>query len=134
MIDKNYKYSKETGIIIGLALEVHKYLGCGFQELIYQRALAMEFRNKQVSHEMEFVMAVIYKGVQIGTRRVDFLVDKKIAVELKAKMNLEPAHYAQALNYLEIYKLEVGLLINFGKASLEVKRLINKKLSDPNYL
>ncbi len=133
MISKKYKYSEETGRIIGLAMEVHKQLGNGFQEVIYQRALEIEFSNHLIPFEREFVMPVMYKGEKIGTRRVDFLVDKKISVELKAIIKLESVHYAQAINYLEAYNLEIGLLINFGSQSLEVKRLLNKKMSEPGF-
>ena len=127
MIDRSYKYSEETGKIIGLAMEVHRQLGNGFREVIYQRALQIEFSRSFIDFEREFEMPVRYKGDQIGTRRVDFLIDKKISVEIKAVIKLEPVHFAQAINYLEAYNLEVGLLINFGARSLEFKRLINTK-------
>ena len=127
MIDKNYKYSEETGRNIGLALAVHKQLGNGFQEVIYQRALEIEFSKNLIPFEREFVMPVLYKGEEIGTRRVDFLLFKKISDELKAIIRLEPVHFAQAINYLEAYNFEIGLLLNFGTQSLEVKRLLNKK-------
>ena len=127
MIDERYKYSEETSKIIGCAIEVHKQLGNGFQEVIYQRALEIEFANSFIPFKREFQMPVMYKGEQIGERRVDFLVFEKISVELKALINLEPVHFAQAINYLEAYNLEIGLLINFGASSLEVKRLLNKK-------
>ncbi|MBP6334410.1 MAG: GxxExxY protein [Bacteroidia bacterium] len=130
MIDKKYKYSEETGRIIGFAMEVHKQLGNGFQELIYQRALEIEFSKHLIPFEREFVMPVMYKGEQIGTRRVDFLLYKKISVEIKAMVRLEPVHFAQAINYLEAYNLEIGLLINFGAQSLEFKRLLNRKMSE----
>lgn len=129
MTEKKYKYSDETGKIIGLAMEVHRFLGNGFQEVIYQRALEIEFANNNIPFKREFEMPVIYKNEQIGTRRVDFLVHDKISVELKAIINLEPVHFAQAINYLEAYNLEIGLLLNFGASSLEIKRLLNKKMS-----
>ncbi len=130
MINKNYKYSKETSLIIGLAMEVHRELGNGFQEVIYQRALEIEFSKNLIPFEREFIMPVLYKGEEIGTRRVDFLLFKRISLELKALINLEKVHFAQAINYLEAYNLEIGLLINFGAQSLEVKRLLNKKMSE----
>ena len=129
MINNNYKYSEETGKIIGAALEVHKVLGNGFQEVIYQRALEIEFSNANILFKREFEIPVMYKGDQIGTRRVDFLVAEKISVELKAIIQLENVHFAQAINYLEAYKLEIGLLLNFGSESLGIKRLLNKKMS-----
>lgn len=112
-------------------MEVHKQLGNGFQEVIYQRALEIEFSNHLIPFEREFIMPVTYKGDEIGTRRVDFLLYKKISLELKAIIKLEPVHLAQAINYLEAYNLEIGLLINFGAQSFEVKRLLNKKMSEP---
>ena len=127
MIKPEYKYSELTGKIIGCAMEVHKLLGNGFQEVIYQRALAYEMEIQGLSFSREFEMPVFYKKLQVGTRRVDFLVEEKISVELKALIKLEPVHLAQAINYLEAYNLEIGLLINFGNTSLEFHRLENKK-------
>jgi len=127
LIDEKYKYSALTGKIIGCAIEVHKILGNGFQEVIYQRALAKEMASQGLSYVREFEMPIFYKEEQIGTRRVDFLVEDTVSVELKAVIKLEDGHLNQALNYLEAYNLEVGLLINFGAKSLEFKRLINSK-------
>ena len=108
-------------------MKVHSALGNGFQEVIYQRALEIELSEMSVSFAREFNMPVFYKNQQIGERRVDFLVDGKISVELKAIINLESVHFAQARNYLEAYNLEIGLLINFGSISLQFKRLQNPK-------
>ncbi|MDD2305162.1 MAG: GxxExxY protein [Prolixibacteraceae bacterium] len=132
MIENNYtndKYplSDLTGKVIKCAIEVHKHLGNGFQEVIYQRALAIEFGLQNIPFEREFEMPLFYKGEPIGTRRIDFFVDGKVMVELKAIIQLEDVHLAQAINYLEAYKMEVGLLINFGSKSLEFKRVMNKK-------
>ncbi len=127
MIKEQYKYSELTSRIIGCAMTVHKELGNGFQEVIYQRALAIEMHQAGIKFSREFEMPVFYKARQIGTRRVDFLVEEVISTELKAVSNLENAHFAQAINYLEVYNLEIGLLINFGEASLNFKRLTNKK-------
>lgn len=127
MIKLEYKYSELTGKIIGCAMEVHNILGNGFQEVIYQRALSLEFTLQNIAHEREYEMPIFYKENHIGTRRVDFLVENKISVELKALITLEPVHLAQAINYLEAYNLEVGLLINFGNTKLEFHRLQNKK-------
>ena len=110
-------------------MRVHAALGNGFQEVIYQRALAYEFFDSGVPFHKEFTMPVYYKGRQVGERRVDFLVDGKISVELKAILELEPVHLAQARNYLEAYNLEIGLLINFGSTSLQFKRLHNPKFT-----
>jgi GxxExxY protein len=127
MINEQYKYSELTSKIIGCAMTVHKTLGNGFQEVIYQRALAIEMNLAGISFSREFEMPIFYRDEQIGTRRVDFLVESVISVELKAITKLEDVHFAQAINYLEAYILEVGLLINFGENSLKFKRLANKK-------
>lgn len=127
MIKDQYKYSELTGKIIGCAMEVHKALGNGFQEVIYQRALAYEMELQGLHFSREFEMPVFYKEIQVGTRRVDFLVEEVISVELKALTQIEPVHLAQAINYLEAYNLEIGLLINFGEVKLKFHRLENKK-------
>jgi hypothetical protein len=124
---ENYKYKDITGNVIGSAMQVHKILGNGFQEVIYQRALEIEMPNYGLNFKREFEMPIFYRSTQIGTRRVDFLVEELISVELKAVIKLEDVHLAQAINYLEAYNIEVGLLINFGSKSLEFKRLINTK-------
>ena len=127
MIKAEYKYSELTGRIIGCAMEVHNALGNGFQEGIYQQALAFEFQLQNLMFDREYEMPVIYKNRPVGSRRVDFLVDSKISVELKALIKLEAVHLAQAINYLEAYNLEIGLLINFGNTKLEFHRVENKK-------
>jgi GxxExxY protein len=130
--NEKYPLSDLTGKIIKCAIEVHKHLGNGFQEVIYQRALAIEFTQQQVDFEREFEMPLHYKGEHIGARRVDFFVEGKVMVEIKAVIQLEDVHLAQAINYLEAYKMEVGLLINFGSRSLDFKRLMNKKYQSPS--
>ena len=127
MINEQYKYSELTSKIIKCAMTVHSTLGNGFQEVIYQRALAIEMRLAGIHFHREFEMPIYYREEKIGTRRVDFLVEEVISVELKATSKLENDHFAQAINYLEAYNLEIGLLINFGEASLNFKRLTNKK-------
>jgi GxxExxY protein len=127
MINETYKYSELTSKIIGCAMTVHKMLGNGFQEVIYQRALAIEMNLSGIEFSREFEMPIFYREEHIGTRRVDFLVEGVISVELKAITKLEDVHLAQAINYLEAYNLEIGLLINFGETSLNFKRLTNKK-------
>ena len=121
------KYEELTKKIIGCAMTVHTTLGNGFQEVIYQRCLSIEFTEAKLNFKRELEMPIFYKGYDVGLRRVDFLVEEKIMVELKAIINLEDVHLAQALNYLEAYNLEIELLINFGARSLEFKRLYNKK-------
>jgi GxxExxY protein len=129
MIEDDFKYDELTTQIIACAFAVHKILGNGFQELIYQRALEMEMKNAHISFLREYEMPIYYQNEIIGSRRVDFLVNENISVELKAITDLEAVHLAQAKNYLEAYNLEIGLLLNFGQARLQIKRLINKKYS-----
>ena len=126
-VKQEYKHSELTGKIIGCAMRVNAEMGPGFQEVIYQRCLEIEFQEQNIPHLREHEMPIHYHGIRIGTRRVDFLVDEKIMVEIKAIKQLEEKEVAQALNYLEAYELEIGLLLNFGSKSLEYKRLINSK-------
>jgi GxxExxY protein len=121
------KYEDLTRKIIGCSMEVHKLLGNGFQEVIYQRALSIEMQLQGLEFSREHEMQIQYKGYEIGTRRVDFFVENVIMVELKAMINIEDVHIAQAMNYVEAYDLEIGLLINFGAKSLQFKRLHNNK-------
>ena len=120
------KYQDITGKIIGCAFEVHKFLGNGFQEVIYQRALSWEFEQAGLTFQREISQDIFYKNLQepIGKRRADFVVENKVLIEMKALKELEDVHLNQVLNYLKTYKLEIGLLINFGSKSLEFKRLI----------
>ena len=128
-MEKEYKYSDITGKIIGCAMKVHSTIGNGFQEVIYQRALEIEMKIERLKFSRELEMPIYYRDSEIGIRRVDFLVENKVLVELKALIQLEDVHLAQALNYLEAFKLEIGLLLNFGSKSLQFKRLtIEKKL------
>ena len=118
-------YSALTEKVIGAAFEVHTFLGNGFQEVIYQRALAYEMHKQGLEFAREIDQEIFYKDLAepIGTRRADFVIDGKVLVELKAITELEDIHLAQVLNYLRAYRLEVGLLINFGSKSLTFKRL-----------
>lgn len=125
-VNKKYEYSDITSRIIGCALEVHKFLGNGFQEVIYQRALAIEMEIQWLKFSREHEMDIYYKEQKIWWRRVDFFVEGKIMVEIKATINLEDVHLAQAINYLEAYNLEIGLLINFWSKSMQFKRLMKK--------
>ena len=111
-------------------MEVHKHLGNGFQEVVYQRALAIEMQMQGIAFSREHVMDLTYKGHDIGTRRVDFFVEETIMVEIKALINLEDVHLAQAMNYVEAYNLEIGLLINFGSKSLQHKRVHNNNTKE----
>lgn len=132
MINEKYKYSELTGRIIGCAMEVHRHLGNGFQEVVYQRALSIELKMQGLAHVRELEMGLKYKGFPIGTRRVDFFIEDKIMLEIKALKELEDVHLAQAINYLEAYGMEIGLLINFGNTSLQFKRVMKPKNQSPS--
>ena len=121
------KYKEITEKIIGTSMKVHSKLGNGFPEVIYQRAMEIQLEEDKLVFQRERSMAIYYNGKKIGERRVDFLVENKICVELKAVAALEPIHFAQARNYLEAFNLEVGLLLNFGSISLGFKRIENPK-------
>ena len=132
MPNEKYIHSELTGEIIGCAMEVHKALGNGFQEVIYQRALEIEMAQQGLTASREHEMDIFYKGINIGNRRVDFFVEEKVMVELKALIQLEDVHLAQAINYLEAYGLEVGLLLNFGSRSLQFKRVMKPTKNRPS--
>jgi GxxExxY protein len=120
-----------THKIIGCAMEVHKHLGNGFQEVVYQRALSIDLNLQGIEHIREQEMPLQFKGYDVGTRRVDFFVEGKVMVEIKAIEKLEDVHKAQAINYCEAYNIADGLLINFGGKSLDFKRVYNKNLVNP---
>ena len=131
MPNEQYLHSELTGKIIGCAMEVHKALGNGFQEVIYQRAMEIEMAQQGLTAGREHEMDIFYKGIKIGNRRVDFFVEEKVMVEIKAVIQLEHVHLAQAINYLEAYGLEVGLLLNFGSRSLQFKRVMKPTKKRP---
>ena len=118
---------KLTYQIIGCAMKVHRTLGAGFQEVIYQRALEIELKRAEIEFGREVEQPIFYEGIEIGTRRADFIVGRRVVVELKALIALEKVHIAQAKNYVVAYDLDIGLLINFGAESLEYRRLFNSK-------
>jgi GxxExxY protein len=122
-----------TRKIIGSAMQVHRVLGSGFQELIYQRSLAIEMTFNGLSFEQEKEIPVNYRGTDVGIRRVDFFVESSVMVEIKAVEEIKDVHKAQAINYLEAYGIADGLLINFGGTSLEFKRMFNKRLVNPQH-
>lgn len=126
-MDDKLKYDDLTHKIIGCAMRVHTELANGFQEVIYQRSLEIEMIQSGLTFERECEMSIYYKGIVVGARRVDFFVEGRIMVELKAITLLEDVHMAQAINYLEAYNMEIGLLLNFGSKSLTFKRLLNRK-------
>ena len=127
MDNKKYPYADITEKVIGCAMRVHNKLGNGFQEVIYQRALAIEMRKADLNFQREFEMDIYYDDEVIGKRRVDFFVDDKIMVEIKALSELDNSQPAHTINYLEAFNVEIGLLLNFGAKSLQFRRFINNK-------
>ena len=119
------RFNALTRKVIGSAMEVHKELGSGFPEVIYQKGLAVEMQAAGLHFQGEIHLPVFYKNTNIGARRADFLVEKQLLVELKAVHELTDAHFAQVINYLKAYRLEVALLINFGESSLRFHRLLH---------
>ncbi|WP_299756456.1 GxxExxY protein [uncultured Pontibacter sp.] len=113
--------------IIGCAMKVHNTLGNGFQEVIYQRCLAIELQQAELEFVREKEQTIYYNNIEVGSRRADFIVEDNIVIELKAMINLEDIHLAQAKNYTVAYNLPVGLLINFGSLSLQYKKVFNSK-------
>lgn len=120
-------YEDLTYKVIGCSIKVHNTLGNGFQELIYQRCLAIELQKANVAFNREVEQAIYYEGIHVGTRRADFVIEEKIVVELKAIINLDDAHLAQAKNYVVAYHFPIGLLINFGATSLQYKKIFNQR-------
>jgi GxxExxY protein len=119
------KLDEITYKIIGCAMKVHNTLGNGFQEVIYQRCLAIELKGAGLEFEREKEQTIYYEGIEVGTRRADFIVEGEVVVELKALINLEDVHLAQAKNYVVAYDFAVGLLINFGSVSLQYKKVFH---------
>ena len=123
-INPNYPLSDVTARIIAAAQEVHRQLGSGFEEFIYQRALSRELPTHNLDFSREAWIDVHYKGEQVGKKRVDFIIDQ-VMVEIKAKANLEPVDQVQTLSYLKASGYKIGLLINFGGTKLQIKRIAN---------
>jgi GxxExxY protein len=128
MIKEQYIHSDITAEILSMAFEVHKIIGSGFAESIYHRAMIIECGIRGIEADSEIDLPIFYKNIKVGSRRADLLIKKKVIVELKAFTELTDAHLAQAINYLEAFNLEIGLLINFGSKSLQYKRVIHPKL------
>ena len=127
-VDERYPLSALTARIIAAAQEVHRTLGPGFEEVIYQRALARELPAHDLEHEREVWIDVLYKGNKVGRKRVDFIVgddSDNVMVEIKAKSSLDDVDFVQTLSYLKASGYHVGLLINLGSKRLQVKRLVN---------
>jgi GxxExxY protein len=124
---ETYKYSELTGIIIGGAMKVHRVIGPGFPEIIYLRCLGIELKKRGLTCETEIARDIFYEGEKVGSRRLDLLVNAIVIVELKAIFELENLFYNQLINYLKVFEIEVGLLINFGNTSLQYKRFSNSR-------
>ena len=123
------KYHEITGQIIGCSMKVHRYFGPGFPEIIYKRTLMVELQKIPLTYSSEIEREILYENRLIGKRRLDLLVENNILVELKAVTELNNGSYAQVINYLRVFNIEVGLLLNFGSASLQFKRFVNTKQS-----
>ena len=132
MIKEQYIHSEITSEILNIAFEVHRIIGPGFAESVYQRAMVVECNLRDVETDPEIELPIFYKNIKVGSRRADLLIKKKVIVELKAVIELNDIHLAQAINYLEAFNLEVGLLINFGNKSLQYKRIIDPRLLKQN--
>jgi len=128
MIKEQYIHSDVTAEILSVAFEIHKTIGSGFVESVYLKAMLVECGLRSIETDSEIELPVYYKSIRVGSRRADLLIKKKVIVELKAVTELNDNHLAQAINYLEAFNLEVGLLINFGSKSLQYKRVIHPKL------
>ena len=115
-----------TYSIIGCAMNVHNQIGCGFQEVIYQKCLALELNKQGLSFVREIAMPIFYDEIKVGSRRVDFIVENEVMLELKPVVRLEDVHLAQGISYLKVFDLYRGLLMNFGNTKLEVKRLFRR--------
>ena len=113
--------------INGCAMKVHNTLGNGFQEVIYQRCLAIELEKAGLGYKTEVEQVIYYEGLEVGTRRADFIVEEQVVLEIKAVINLEDVHLAQAKNYVVAYDFDIGLLINFGAVSLQFKKVFNSR-------
>ena len=124
---EDYKHSELTGKIIGCAMKVHRVIGPGFPEIIYMRCLLIELKKSGLSCEAEIEKDIYYEGIKVGSRRLDLLINNTVIVELKAVTEVEPIFYNQIINYLKIFKIEIGLLINFGNTSLQYKRFANTR-------
>lgn len=123
-VKDEYPLSDVTARIIAAAKEVRRILGPGFEEVVYQRALALELPAHDLEFSREVWMDITYKGTKVGRKRVDFVIDE-VMVEIKAKAALEDVDFVQALSYLKASGYKVGLLLNFGASKLQIKRLAN---------
>jgi GxxExxY protein len=124
---EDYKHSELTGKIIGCAMKVHRVIGPGFPEIIYMRCLCIELKKAGLNFETEVERDIFYEGIKVGSRRLGLIVENKVIVELKAVTEVEPRFYIQIINYLKIFKIETGLLINFGNTNLQYKRFANSR-------
>jgi GxxExxY protein len=132
MAQKDFKYSDITEKIIGAAMKVHSFFGIGFPEVVYKRALIIELETLGLRYNTEIEKDITYQNKLIGKRRLDLIIEDKILIELKALSEVDNRSYSQIINYLNIFNFEVGLLLNFGKESLQFKRFVNSKKNPRN--
>ena len=126
---QDLKYSDITEKVIGCAMKVHSAIGPGFPEKIYQRCLILELKSMGIKCESEIEKDIFYTGIKVGSRRLDLFIENKVLIELKAISEIDSGCFNQIINYLKVFQLEVGLLLNFGNPSLEFKRFVNSKIS-----
>jgi GxxExxY protein len=122
---KKHEFDLLSERIIGAAIQVHRELGPGFLESIYEEALKVELSKSQIKYETQKEIKIRYRDVDVGSHRLDMIVENQIIVELKATKDLVDVHYAQLRSYLKATGLKVGLLLNFAKPALEIKRIVN---------
>ena len=123
---QSYLFEDLSGKIIGAAIKVHRELGSAYEEKIYQRALYLEFQKAKLSFAREKEINIKYQGVTLGKKKLDFVVDNKIIIELKKSDEINNVHIAQVVSYLKTLGLQLGLILNFGLSKLQIKRVITK--------
>jgi GxxExxY protein len=125
-VGPGYNFEPVSQRVIGAAIEVHKRLGPGFRESVYEKALHVEFQKRSLAYQTKVVIPVHYDGIQVGDHELDLLVENSVVVELKAVSCFQEVHFAQLLAYLRAADVRVGLLLNFGEMPLGIKRLVNR--------
>ncbi len=126
-MEESMKFAPLTGTIIGCAMNVHRQLGNGFREIVYQRCLYIELKKMGLECKREVPMEIFYESEWVGTKKLDIIVGQKVLIEIKVLPELNKTSYSQVINYLKVFDLEVGLLLNFGMESLQFKRFVHSK-------
>lgn len=123
---QRFLFEDLTSKIIGAAINVHKELGSAYEEKIYQRALQIEFQKIGIKSIREQEVNIQYSGIEVGKKKLDFVVEHKIIIELKKADEINNVHIAQVASYLQALRLKLGLILNFGLSKLQIKRVIAK--------